>query len=89
MMKKYDHPACFPEELPRRLIDQLTYKEDVVLDPFSGAGTTCAVAKKMRRHYIGFEMSKKYWDVSLDRLEKVIVAKPVNGNGMGFEWMAT
>jgi len=36
MMKEYDHPAMFPEELPRRLIDQLTYEEDVVLDPFSG-----------------------------------------------------
>ena len=36
MMKLYGHPAAYPEELPRRLIDQLTYEEDVVLDPFSG-----------------------------------------------------
>lgn len=68
MMKKYDHPACFPEDLPRRLIDQLTYAGDVVLDTFSGVGTTCAVAKKMGRHYIGFEMSEKYHEKAESRL---------------------
>lgn len=35
-LKVYEHPCAFPEELPRRLIDQLTYLDDVVLDPFSG-----------------------------------------------------
>jgi site-specific DNA-methyltransferase (adenine-specific) len=71
MMKLYDHPAMFPSELPRRLIDQLTYEEDIVLDPFSGAGTTCAVAKEMKRHYIGIEMSEKYYNTSLERLAKI------------------
>jgi len=71
MMKKWNHPACFPEELPRRLIDQLTYIGDVVLDPFSGAGTTCSVAKSMRRKYIGIEMSEKYYRTSLSRLSGV------------------
>jgi modification methylase len=71
MMKKYDHPAVFPSELPRRCIDQLTYIGDVVLDPFSGVGTTCAVAKKMGRHYIGFEMSKKYHNKAEERLSLI------------------
>jgi DNA modification methylase len=71
MMKKYNHPAMFPEELPRRLIDHLTYEDDVVLDPFSGAGTTCAVAKKMKRKYIGFEMSEQYYNESLQRLGEI------------------
>jgi len=71
MMKKYDHPACFPEELPCRLIDQLTYEDDIVLDPFSGSGTSCAVAKKMKRHYIGIEMSPKYHSKSEDRLSSI------------------
>lgn len=62
---------CFPEELPKRLIDQLTYKGDVVFDPFSGAGTTCAVAKQMGRHYIGFEMSEKYYNISNERLSLI------------------
>jgi len=59
---------CFPEELPRRLIQQLTYKNDVVLDPFSGAATTCTVAKQLGRKYIGIEMSEKYYKTSLKRL---------------------
>lgn len=75
MMKKYDHPAMFPEELPRRLIQQLIYEDDIVLDPFSGAGTICAVAKKTRRKYIGIEMSKKYHQVSLRRIGEIAVTK--------------
>lgn len=75
MMKEYGHPAMFPEELPRRLIQQLTYKDDVVMDPFSGAGTTCAVAKKLDRHYIGIEMSKKYHTRSLKRLDDTSTIK--------------
>ncbi|MFA7219530.1 MAG: site-specific DNA-methyltransferase [Synergistaceae bacterium] len=71
MMKNYNHPAMFPTELPRRLIDQLTYKNDVIFDPFSGAGTTCAVAKQMGRHYIGFEMSEQYYNVSMERLSLI------------------
>lgn len=69
MMKLYDHPAMFPEELPRRLIQQLTYEDDIILDPFSGAGTTCVVAKRLRRKYIGIEMSKKYYEKSVTRIE--------------------
>lgn len=67
-MASYGHPACFPEELPRRCIDQLSYKGDIVLDMFSGSGTTCAVAKKMGRRYIGFEMTEKYVNTSKERL---------------------
>lgn len=88
MMKKYDHPAMFPEELPRRLIDQLTYKDDVVLDPFSGAGTTCAVAKQMGRRYIGIEMTKKYHSRSLERLGMTAdVVSDADGNLLP-SWMS-
>ena len=79
MMKKFDHPSMFPEELPRRLIDHLTYEDDIVLDPFSGAGTTCAVAKKMKRHYIGMEMSPKYHSKSEERLASI--SELVDHNG--------
>lgn len=68
MMEKYGHPAMFSEELPRRLIDHLSYRSDIVLDPFSGAGTTVAVAKRMGRKYIGIEMSEKYYKTSIERL---------------------
>lgn len=71
MMRKYDHPAMFPEELPQRLIDQFTYRNDIILDPFSGAGTTVTVAKRMGRRYIGIEMAEKYWKVSKERLAMI------------------
>ena len=77
MMDKYDHPAMFPEELPHRLIQQLTYEDDIVLDCFSGIGTTCAVAKKNRRRYIGIEMSEKYYKTSLRRLGEIAVTKKI------------
>ena len=86
MMKKWDHPSCFPEELPRRLIQQLTYEDDVVLDAFSGIGTTCAVAKKLRRKFIGIEMSKKYHERSLIRLGEIPYTKQTE-NGILPEWM--
>ena len=60
--------ACFPEKLPQLCIDLFSYKNDVVLDPFSGSGTTCFVAKGMGRKYIGFELSEAYYNASLSRM---------------------
>ena len=87
MMEKFDHPAVFPEELPRRLIDHLTYEDDIVLDPFSGSGTTCAAAKKMKRHYIGIEMSPKYHGKSECRLSSIAEIVKVNGSNVP-KWLA-
>jgi DNA modification methylase len=42
-----------------------------VLDPFSGSGTTCAAAKKLGRHYLGFEIDRGYWESSVDRLKGI------------------
>lgn len=67
--KKSIHPAPFPEELVERLIKLYSYKNDVVLDPFNGIGTTCYIAKKLGRHYIGFDLSKVYCDIAKERLE--------------------
>jgi len=87
MMKEFGHPACFPEELPRRLLQQLTYEDDIVLDPFNGVGTTCTVAKQLNRRYIGIEMSKKYYETSLVRLGAIPkIIKNNNGEEIP-EWM--
>jgi len=69
-MAKYDHPAMFPVELPYRLIQQLSYRNDIVLDIFSGVGTTCLAAAKLHRRWIGIDMSKKYVEESINRLNK-------------------
>lgn len=64
-------PAPFPQEVPRRLIELYSYRGDIVLDPFSGNGTTCVVAKKLGRNYIGIELSEKYFEYSIKRIEKL------------------
>ena len=66
--KKVKHPAPFPVELPYRLIQLYTYKNDVVLDPFCGCGTTCLVAKKTNRFYIGYDISENYIKIANDRI---------------------
>jgi DNA modification methylase len=67
-MKDYEHPAMFPEELPRRLMKLFSYKNDIVLDPFNGAGTTSLVAWKHGRRFIGIDISEQYCDMALKRI---------------------
>ncbi len=64
------HPAPFPEELPYRLIQLYTFKDDVVLDPFCGSGTTCLAALKSGRNYIGYDIEDKYVELSNNRIER-------------------
>ena len=68
-MKEYGHPATFPEQLVERVLKLFSYKNDVVLDPFNGAGTTTVVAKRLHRRYLGIDISREYCDTALKRLE--------------------
>jgi len=54
------HPAPYPPELPKRCIRLYSYRNEVVLDPFNGSGTTGMVAKQEGRSYIGFDISAEY-----------------------------
>ncbi len=54
------HPAPFPVELPLRLIELYTYRGDLVLDPFMGAGATAVAAVRSGRHYVGFDTDATY-----------------------------
>lgn len=67
-MKEYGHPAMFPEELPRRLLKLFTYRGDVVIDPFNGAGTTSLAAWKLGRRFIGIDSSLTYCQTAINRL---------------------
>ena len=67
--KKIGHPAPFPVELPRRLIELFTYKGDLVLDPFLGAGTTAVASVMTDRRYIGYETDKKYVKIARERIK--------------------
>jgi len=58
--KKIGHPAPFPEELPHRLIQLYSFKDDVVLDPFAGSGTVCLAAFKDHRKYVAYDVDPEY-----------------------------
>jgi DNA modification methylase len=73
---KIGHPCPYPEELVYRLIKFFSYKGNVVLDPFCGSGTTCVVAKKTGRQYIGIDKSEKYVEIAEKRLKTNEVFKP-------------
>ena len=62
------HPAPFPVELPQRLIDLYTYRGDLVLDPFIGAGTTAVAAVRTGRHYVGFDTDADYIALAKQRI---------------------
>jgi DNA modification methylase len=73
------HFAIFPEKLVEPMIKAGCPKDGIVLDPFCGTGTTCVVAKKLGRNYIGIDISKEYCEISEKRLEKVQISKtPLN-----------
>jgi site-specific DNA-methyltransferase (adenine-specific) len=58
--RRVGHPAPFPTELPRRLIELYTFEDDLVLDPFIGSGSTAVAAVQAGRHYIGYETDAEY-----------------------------
>lgn len=62
------HPAPFPIDLPRRLIELYTYEGDLVLDPFIGSGTTAVAAVETGRHYVGFDTEQTYIELAKQRI---------------------
>jgi len=54
------HPAIMPEEIVRRSVKMYTFINDIVLDPFTGSGTTLKVAKELKRKYVGYEIYESY-----------------------------
>ncbi|MFW6195324.1 MAG: DNA-methyltransferase [Chloroflexota bacterium] len=66
--RRAGHPAPFPVELPRRLIELYTFSGDVVLDPFMGTGATALAAAATGRRHVGYEVSENYVSVALERL---------------------
>lgn len=69
--KNNPHPAPFPEELVSRCINATTTKDDIVLDPFLGSGTTAVACKKLQRHFIGIEINPEYCKMAEERLNKI------------------
>jgi len=70
--KRVGHPAPFPVELPYRCIQLYTFKDEVVLDPFCGVGTTCVAAIKANRHFIGLDNYPEYIEKANKRIKKYL-----------------
>ncbi|WP_424946228.1 DNA methyltransferase [Candidatus Spongiihabitans sp.] len=65
------HPCPFPEELARRVVQYYSYKNDIVLDIFSGSGVTNLVAEKLHRRHIGMETEKQYIKYGVSAIQKL------------------
>lgn len=73
------HGCQMPERLLGRIIEACSRPGETVLDPFAGSGTTLAAAKKLHRHYLGFEMSPQYVKQINARLESMKPGDPLDG----------
>lgn len=74
------HGCQMPEQLLGRIVRMCSNNGDMVLDPFSGSATTLAVAKKLGRKYLGFDISEDYVKFGLDRLSSVRVGDRLDGS---------
>jgi site-specific DNA-methyltransferase (adenine-specific) len=70
-IKGAKHPAIYPEYLIQELLKLLTRKDNIVLDPFMGSGTTAFACKKLRRNYIGFDINPDYCEGAVNNLKEI------------------
>lgn len=67
---RYHHPTVKPLQIIRNFVVNSTDPDAVILDPFIGSGTTAVACIKEHRHYIGFEINKKYYDRAQRRIKE-------------------
>ncbi len=73
------HPCHMPEQILARIIRSCSNKRDIVFDPFTGSGTTLAVAKKLNRRFLGCDLSSNYAKHARMRLKQISVGDPLHG----------
>lgn len=66
--EKTEHPCQIPEEVMKRIILTTAKKEDIIIDPFAGSGTTLKVSKELGYKYIGYEIDETYFNIIKQRL---------------------
>ena len=67
--------ATFSADIPTKAIKILTYKNDIVLDPFAGSGTSCVAAEILDRQWLGIELSENYAKVARERIQLFVDKK--------------
>lgn len=72
----FHHPAIFPEALARDHILSWSNEGEIVLDPFSGSGTTAKMARELGRRYIGIEINEEYCEIARKRLAQQLLFGP-------------
>jgi len=70
-----NHSATFPVALPEWFIKLFTEKQDIVLDPFVGSGTTAVAAKNLERVYIGIDINPKYCETAKEKLAELVIQR--------------
>jgi DNA modification methylase len=69
----HEHPAIFPEKLAADHIKSWSNEGDLVLDPMCGSGTTCKMAQRLGRNFIGIDVSEEYCKIARDRVKQEIL----------------
>jgi site-specific DNA-methyltransferase (adenine-specific) len=67
--------ATFSMDIPTKAIKILSYKNDIVLDPFNGSGTSCVAAEILDRRWIGIELSPNYAEIARNRIDSFVRLK--------------
>ena len=64
--------ATFSMDIPKKAIKILSYKNDIILDPFAGSGTSCVAAEILDRRWIGIELSENYSEIASKRIQAFV-----------------
>lgn len=78
-----DHPAVFPAELAEKVISYYSFKNDVVLDPFGGTGTTAKASAMLGRRFVLFEMEPRY----VKLIKKYFINAAIGNDGLDINWV--
>jgi site-specific DNA-methyltransferase (adenine-specific) len=73
--RRVGHPAPFPVELPQRLIELYTFRNDLVLDPFLGSGSTAVAAVRTGRRYAGYDTDAVYIELAGERVTEALASR--------------
>ena len=74
------HPAVFPQELAEKVIRYYSFKNDVILDPFAGTGTTVCAAIELKRRFAAFELEKDYFEIIKENIKRLDKCNSLNVN---------
>ena len=69
-VKNKQHPTEKPIDLIKIFIENSSQENEIVLDPFMGAGSTAMACKELKRNFIGFELDKQYYDIANKRISE-------------------